>query len=168
MARASLLALIFLGAVEIYVTVLVAHLIGVPLTLAALFASTVAGLWLVRIQGRRAFDALRRAVGSGVPPDREVSDAALIFAGGALIAIPGFVTDVLGLCAVTPLTRPALRRVLGTYIRRRTAATAARVQRPGPRGPEEPPGKIIRGEVIRNDSARADTSAQHQENERPS
>lgn len=159
MLLAPLLAVLALVAVEIYVIVVIAHAIGAAWTVAALIASTVAGLWLVRVQRRRAWSALREAVASGAIPDRELGDAALIFVGGALIAIPGFVTDALGLLAVAPVTRPAMRRLLGLFLLPRAAALGMRSARmagegsrqtaagsPGPA--PEPPGKVIRGQVI--------------------
>jgi UPF0716 protein FxsA len=153
MLLAFLLALIAIVAAEIYVIVVVAHAIGVAWTVVALIASTVVGLWLARIQRRRAWGALRDAMTTGTIPDRELGDAALIFAGGALIAIPGFVTDALGLLAVTPVTRPAMRRLLGFFLLRRAAALAVPFTpaetEDSPPGPEaEPPGKVIRGQVI--------------------
>jgi UPF0716 protein FxsA len=153
MLLVPLLALIALVAAEIYVFVLIAHAIGVAWTVAALIASTVAGLWLARVQRRRAWGALREAMMTGAIPDRELGDAALIFAGGALIAIPGFVTDAFGLLAVAPVTRPAMRRLLGFLLLRRAAAldgrsapTAGEDSSPAPE--PEPPGKVVRGQVI--------------------
>ncbi|HEY7431900.1 MAG TPA: FxsA family protein [Streptosporangiaceae bacterium] len=156
MLLVPLLALIGLAAVEIYVFVVVAHAIGVAWTVAALLASTVAGLWLARAQGRRAGGALREAMMTGAIPDRELGDAALIFAGGALIAIPGFVTDAVGLLAVAPVTRPAVRRLLGFILLRRAAALARRSapaagEASSPGLEPEPPGKVVRGEVIDDD-----------------
>lgn len=156
-----LLAGIVLAAAEIYVIVVVAHLIGVALTVMALIASTIAGLWLVRVQGRRAWHALRRAVEGGVLPDRELGDATLIFAGGALIAIPGFITGALGLVAVTPLTRPVVRRLLGGYMVRRGARghpAAAGARHAGPAG-KQGQDKVIRGHVITSDTAHGDPAA---------
>ncbi|HKB30516.1 MAG TPA: FxsA family protein [Streptosporangiaceae bacterium] len=161
MVFASLLAVVLLAAAEIYVIITIAHLIGWALTLMLLIASTVAGLWLVRIQGRRAWGALRGAVASGVVPDKELGDAALILAGGALIAVPGFVTDVLGVLAVAPLTRSAMRRIFGVIFFRRAAAvgirlgsraTRARARGRAQAAPPSQPGKTIPGEVI-DDSA---------------
>ena len=153
MLLAPLLALIALVAVEIYVIVVIVHAIGAAWTVAALIASTVVGLWLTRVQQRRAWSALREAVATGAVPGRELGDAALIFVGGMLIAIPGFVTDAFGLLAVAPMTRPAMRRLLGFVLARRVAALDRRSARttgqdtsPGPES--EPPGKVIRGEVI--------------------
>jgi UPF0716 protein FxsA len=143
------LALVALVAVEIYVIVVIAHVIGAAWTIAALIASTVAGLALVRVQRRRAWSALRATVAMGGVPDRELGDAALIFTGGALFAIPGFVTDALGLLVVAPVTRPAMRRVLGALLLPRAAAVFSSrgpggMSRNGPRGT----GKVIRGEVM--------------------
>jgi UPF0716 protein FxsA len=113
----------------------------------------VVGLWLARVQRRRAWGALREAIETGAIPDRELGDAALIFAGGALIAIPGFVTDAVGLLAVAPVTRPAMRRLLGFFLLRsaraldrRSAPAAGEGSSPGPE--PEPPGKVVPGQVI--------------------
>ncbi|MGE5286845.1 MAG: FxsA family protein [Micromonosporaceae bacterium] len=152
------LALVALAAVEIYVIVVIAHVIGVAWTIAALIASTMAGLALVRSQRRRAWSAVREAVASGAVPDRELGDAALIFTGGVLFAIPGFVTDALGLLAVAPLTRPAMRRLLGALLLPRAVGLGLHAGRmtgrsgtgtpsqgqPAPSGT----GKVIRGHVI--------------------
>lgn len=153
MLLVPLLALIALVAAEIYVIVVIAHAIGAAWTVVVLLASTAAGLWLARVQRRRAWGALREAMRTGAMGDRELGDAALIFAGGVLIAIPGFVTDALGLLAVAPVTRPAMRRLLGFFLLRRAAALASRSapatgQDSSP-GPETaPPGKVVRGQVI--------------------
>ena len=177
MVFAAFLAVLVLAAVEIFVIVTIAHVVGWALTVALLIVSTVVGLWLVRNQGRRAWGALHGAVRSGVVPDRELGDAALVLAGGALVAVPGFVTDVLGMLAVAPFTRPLVRRVFGLIFFRRAAAvgvragsrlTRARTSSAGPlaRGPSGPqspgaprtaaaerPAKIIRGEVIDDGAA---------------
>jgi UPF0716 protein FxsA len=163
MVFASLLAVVLLAAAEIYVIIAVAHLVGWALTVLLLIASTVAGLWLVRIQGRRAWNALGSAMMSGAEPSRELGDAALVVAGGALIAVPGFLTDVLGVLAVAPYTRPLARRAFGFILFRRGAAGAVmggRVTkgRGGQRPPDGAP-KVIRGEVIDDGTATGDAGS---------
>ncbi len=164
MLFAPFLALVLLAAAEIYVIVAIAHLVGWALTVVLLAASTVAGLWLVRIQGRRAWGALRSAVASGVAPGRELGDAALIVAGGALIAVPGFLTGVLGVLTVAPYTRSLARRLFGLVFLRRAAGAGLRMgsrasgapaggrAEPAPGAPQAAP-KIIRGEVADDDGA---------------
>jgi UPF0716 protein FxsA len=166
MLLGPLLALIALVAVEIYVIVVVAHAIGAAWTIAALIASTVAGLWLARVERRRAWSALREAIATGATPGRELGDAALIFAGGVLIAMPGFVTDALGLLAVAPVTRPAMRRLLGfalarraVALDRRSASTTGQDTSPGPE--PETPGKVIRGEVIEDGAGTGSSDISH-------
>jgi UPF0716 protein FxsA len=154
----AFVAVLLLVAAEIFVIIAIAHLIGWALTVGLLIASTLAGLWLVRIQGRRAWGALRGAVASGTVPDRELGDAALVVAGGALIAVPGFLTDVLGILAVAPLTRSVVRRVFGVIFFRRAAAAGVRAGSRATRAraaagqtqaaPAQPAAKVIRGEVI--------------------
>jgi UPF0716 family protein affecting phage T7 exclusion len=171
MLFASLLAVVLLAAAEIYVIVAIAHVIGWALTVVLLIASTVAGLWLVRIQGRRAWNALRSAVTSGVVPDREIGDAALVVAGGALIAVPGFLTDVLGMLAVAPGTRSLTRRLFGLVLFRRAAGAGVRMgsrvsrARAGERAaaggppasaPRDGAPKTIRGEIIDDGTAAGD------------
>lgn len=156
MLLAVLLGLLVLAAAEIYVIIVIAHLIGGLLTAVLLIASTVGGLWLVRRERRRAWEALREEMARGVMPDRELADAAAILGGGVLIAIPGFITDVAGLLAVTPFTRPAVRGVITHWVSRR--ATVAGLQMTPPaRGngddrqdtaDDHADGPVIQGEVL--------------------
>jgi UPF0716 protein FxsA len=174
MLLAALAILIALVAAELYVIILVAHAIGILLTVVALLASTVAGLWLVRGQRIRAWGALRDAVRNGAIPDRELGDAALIVIGAVLITVPGFITDALGMLAVAPPTRRVLRGLLGVLLLRR-APSAARVgvrvirparawrRRAGRRAARipgaTPGGTVIPGEVIESDVAVGDAGA---------
>lgn len=158
MLLAVLLGLVVLAAAEISVIITVAHLIGGLLTAALLVASTVGGLWLVRRERRRAWDALRDALARGVMPDRELADAAVILGGGALIAIPGFISDVAGLLAAAPFTRPAFRAALTRWVSRRADLGALQMTpRTAPprqprdngrdgRGPGD--GQVVQGEVL--------------------
>ena len=164
MLLAALLALVILAAAEIFVIVTVAHLIGGLLTAVLLIVSTIGGLWLVRRERRRAWNALREALASGSVPDRELADAAVILGGGALIAIPGFITDVAGLFTVAPFTRPAVRGLLARWLSRRAELGGVQMTRPWPRRPADGRdggqdaadggqdaahgGQVIQGEVL--------------------
>ena len=109
-----LFALILWLVAELAVAIVVAHAIGVLLTVILLIAGWPIGSWLLRAEGRVALGRFRAAVAAGRPPAGEVVDGALVLIAGPLLIIPGFITDVLGLVLlVTPV-----RRRLGTLLTR--------------------------------------------------
>lgn len=153
-----LLPLLFLllPIAEIYVIIQVGQVIGPWWTVLLLVAVTVAGAWLVRREGRRAWEELRVALRTGRLPARELADAALVLVGGSLLITPGFITDVFGLFLVLPMTRPIARRALAVGIawwarRRQGRIRVIHVGGPtmadAPRYRSDPEGRIIRGEV---------------------
>jgi UPF0716 family protein affecting phage T7 exclusion len=181
------LALLLVPVLEIFVLIQVGEVIGAWPTVGLLIAETLLGAWIVRREGRRAWRALQETARRGVLPDREIADAALVMAGGVLLLFPGFVTDALGLVLVLPFTRPLVRRVLGLFAARRMRAAeerAATMFPPGTagfdpfdpfgrgRGPEHvetPPGHVVRGEVIDDDTpAERDDAPAGQRDDRPS
>ncbi|MDQ3432271.1 MAG: FxsA family protein [Actinomycetota bacterium] len=114
-------AFVVVPLIELYAIIQVGQGIGVLPTVLILLAISLAGAWLVRREGARAWQALKNALRSGRLPSREVTDAALVLVGGTLLLTPGFLTDALGLFLVVPLTRPLARRALGWMIARRMA-----------------------------------------------
>lgn len=124
----AVLALLFLAVpvLEIFVIIEVGQAIGAVPTVALLLLESALGAWLVRREGRRAWLALRDALGSGRLPGRELTDAALVLVGGTLLLTPGFVTDVVGFALILPLTRPVARRALGALVARRARRTRVR------------------------------------------
>lgn len=96
--------------VEIYVIIQVGQAIGAIPTLLLLIVESLIGAWLVKREGRRAWQALRETIQTGLLPGKELADAALILIGGTLLLTPGFVTDVVGFFFVLPFTRPLARR----------------------------------------------------------
>lgn len=111
--RAVRTALILLPLVELLAIIGVGKLVGVWWTIGLLLAGGVAGALLVASGGRRVFASLRRALGDGAAPDRRLANNVLTVAGGVLLLVPGFVTDVLGVIFVLPPTRRIARRLLG-------------------------------------------------------
>ena len=139
------LLFVVLPLVEIYLIVQVGQVIGAWWTIALLVVDAVIGTWLVKHEGGRAWRALRDALEDGRMPARELADGALILIGGTLMVAPGFLTDLLGIVMILPLTRPVFRRLLALVVARRLVTLD--VTRPGP-GPD---GPIVRGEVVDDD-----------------
>jgi UPF0716 protein FxsA len=107
--------------VEIYVIIQVGQAIGALPTVALLVVESVFGGWLVKHEGRRAWEALRTTLTTGRLPGRELLDAGLVLVGGTLLLTPGFVTDVFGFFFVLPVTRPLARRLVTSAVARRAA-----------------------------------------------
>jgi UPF0716 protein FxsA len=111
---ALLLGVLFLivPLAEIWAIIQVGQLIGVWWTIALLILDSLLGVWLLRHQGRRAWQRFTGTLGSGQVPAREVADGSLIIFGAALLLTPGFLTDIAGFLCLVPPTRAALRRVV--------------------------------------------------------
>jgi len=126
-----ILIFIVLPIAEIYVIIKVGEAIGALPTIALLFLDGFLGAALLRSQGRAAWRRFNEALAAGRVPAREVFDGAMVILGGAFLLSPGFITDVIGLCLLIPLTRAAFRGLVGRMARRRTAF-AVRAVRSGP------------------------------------
>ncbi|WP_406279370.1 FxsA family protein [Embleya sp. NBC_00896] len=167
----KLLPIVALPLAEIYVISLVGSAIGAGKTFLLILAGFVLGGLVIRYEGRRVLNRLRaigeraQREGQGDPAavaaqaqeaTRAAADAGVVILGGILLMIPGFISDALGLLCVLPFTRPLIRRLIGTVVAAKVAASPKlggmvqdiRIHRPD--------GKIVRGEVIDPDERRDD------------
>jgi UPF0716 protein FxsA len=127
-----LILLVLWPIAELFVIVKVAEAIGVLLTIVLLIASWPVGTWLLRSEGRAAWQRLSAAVAAGRPPGREVIDGALALVGGVLFLVPGFITDVLGAGLLLKPTRALARRFIERNFRSRAVVRATRFSGRGP------------------------------------
>jgi UPF0716 protein FxsA len=144
------LALLFvvIPVAEIYVLIQVGQVIGAGWTVLLLIADGVAGSYLLKHQGSRAWTALQQALAAHRMPANELADGALILVGGTLLLTPGFLSDILGAFFILPFTRPLARRLLTGYLTRRFLAGTAYV---GPGRTRRRPGAdegVVRGDVV--------------------
>jgi len=140
--RAALLlfvVFVVMPILEIVVLIKVGQVIGPWWTILLLVVDSILGAWLMKREGRRAWLALRERIETGRMPHRELADGALVMLGGAFLLSPGFISDVLGLLLILPVTRPLFRGLLVAYAGRQVVRRA-NVTRPGP--------TVVRGEVI--------------------
>ncbi|KRF32354.1 FxsA family protein [Nocardioides sp. Soil805] len=153
-------AFIVVSLVEIFVLIQVGQVIGPWWTILLLVADSILGTWLVKREGARSWEALRVALQTGRMPARELADAGLILIGGTLMLTPGFVSDILGIVLILPVTRPVARRLLTRVVSSRllgpmggpgspgaSGGAPGDARRPGP----GPAGPVVRGEVVDDD-----------------
>jgi len=139
-----LVAFIVVPVLEIWVIIQIGQVIGAWWTVLLLIADAVFGSWLVRHEGGRAWRALQDALQQGRLPANELADGVLLLIGGTLMLAPGFVSDLVGVLLILPITRPVGRRILARFIARRLGvSTGPNRQRPRP-GHDD----VVQGEVI--------------------
>jgi UPF0716 protein FxsA len=159
-----LVAFVVVPLVEIFVLVQVGQVIGAWWTILLLIAASALGAWLIKREGSRSWAALREALQTGRMPARELADAGLILIGGTLMLTPGFVSDVVGILLILPVTRPIARRLLTRMVAARLVGPVAGPSggqfggpfgSSGPQGPRDarrpgpdPQGPVVRGEVV--------------------
>jgi UPF0716 protein FxsA len=126
-----LLVLVFivLPIAELYVIIRVGELIGVLPTIGLLLLDSFLGAALLRSQGRAAWRRFNDALAQGKVPAREVFDGAMVILGGAFLITPGFITDVIGLLLLIPLTRTMFRGLVARLAWHRAGFTVRAVRR---------------------------------------
>jgi UPF0716 protein FxsA len=149
-----------LALAEIVLFVLVAHWIGLGATILLTLLTSALGWSLLARQGMRALGELRDRARTRQPAGRELGDAGLVAAGGALMLLPGFLGDVLGLLCLLPVTRRPLRALLARLLtshlpvglRGPVRVRSARSAPVGPPSTPAGPPLVIEGEVLEADA----------------
>jgi UPF0716 protein FxsA len=119
---ALVIGFILVSVAEVWLLTLVGSQIGVLWTLTILIAEALIGAWLLRREGRKSWSALVAAYQAGRTPTGHLADAALVLAGGIMLILPGFFTDVIGLIFLVPFTRTFARKGLGWMVARSVSA----------------------------------------------
>lgn len=161
--RYLFLLFIVLPIIEIALLIRVGSFLGVFPTIALILGTAIAGIYLLRQQGVHTLFRINQRMAAGEMPAREMLEGVILAAGGVFLLAPGFITDMLGLLCVLPVTRHLL---LGFLISRVRVSTFGQPQDPfaGPAGPTHIPGQpplqrgqperrseIIEGEYRRDD-----------------
>ncbi|MDQ0983327.1 FxsA family membrane protein [Streptomyces sp. V2I9] len=154
---------------EIWLLTLVASAAGGLTVLLILVAGAVLGSVVIKSAGRRAFKNLTETLqqmpgqpGASAEPAGAITGGkgtrgnGLLMLGGLLLLIPGLISDAAGLILLVPPVRTMISRSTERSLERRMRAAApgtfsdafqqARIHRPD--------GKVVQGEVIREDGPR--------------
>ncbi|WP_165989157.1 FxsA family membrane protein [Streptomyces sp. YIM 98790] len=152
---------------ELWLLILLGDAAGGLTVFLVLLAGLVLGALVIRQAGSRAWRRLAESLQrGGAEPEGDGGRGgnALTMLGGLLLMLPGLLSDAVGLLCVFPPTAALLRRTgarllrsgkgpLGTAYRQlKDAEEAARRQRAdGPGAPGGRGGRVVRGEVIRDE-----------------
>ena len=113
------LAAVLLVAAEVFVLVQVVHLVGVVPTVALLIIVPVLGIRLVGRQGWTVIRRVQTQVAERQVPGPALLDGLFLVLAGALLIVPGFITDVIGMLLLLPPVRAGVRALVRRRIVRR-------------------------------------------------
>ena len=136
-----LVALLALPILELYLLIQIGGMIGFIPTLILLFGAAGLGTYLLQTQGWNTWMRLQQSLARGELPATELVNGAVIVAGGALLLLPGFLSDIVGLLCLIPLTR----RVIAAWL----VKSRLGLKNVATNSPNEP--KVIEGEYKRED-----------------
>lgn len=104
---------------ELYVLIEAGRQIGTGATIAMIVLTGVAGAYLARSQGFNLVNRIQKDLNEGRVPAGEMIDGAMILAGGLLLLTPGFCTDLIGFCLLTPASRKLLKGGLQKWLEKK-------------------------------------------------
>lgn len=104
-----LLLFLLLPIVELVLFIQVGARIGVLWTLFFIFASTVAGLSIIRNHSALSVLQAQKKMAQGQLPIQEIGQSIWVALAGLLLIVPGYITSTLGVLLLLPFTR----RIIG-------------------------------------------------------
>ena len=117
--NAIILFIIGIPAVEIYLIIKVGAVIGAFNTILLIFFTAIAGVYFAKIAGLSTLKSgLNQLVKNEIPIYEIISGATLAFAA-LLLIIPGFLTDIIGLLLIIPITRKFFIRSISSKLNKK-------------------------------------------------
>ena len=104
---------------EIALFILVGKAIGVFPTLLLIIATSVLGVTIAKKRGTKSIQAIQKSLQQAQAPTVPMIETFMIFIGGVLLILPGFITDILGLLFVTGITRKLFKPLVFYILRKK-------------------------------------------------
>lgn len=134
---------IFLPIAELYVLIEVGQAIGAGTTILLILLTAIIGSMVMRRQGMAALADLHDSIDQLRDPARPIAHGAMILLAGALLVVPGFLTDAIGALLLVPPFRGWLIR---RFARRVTVDQGFDRARPSRNQSSWPHGRVIDAE----------------------
>lgn len=114
-----MLGFILLLFAEIATFIIVGKAIGVLYTLLLIVLTSVIGFSIAKKKGTNSFQTIQTSIADGQPPGVAMIETFMIFVGGVLLVLPGFITDIIGLLMVTGITRTLFKPIIFYWLRKK-------------------------------------------------
>ena len=115
--RYFFLFLIIFPLIEIYTLIVIGGSIGAFTTMLWIFFSGIMGLYLLRNQGLKKLLDIQSKKSVFEPTADNFLKTIFTPIGGFFLVIPGFITDVIGILVLLPITRIFILGLLFSYLR---------------------------------------------------
>ena len=112
MGLVIILCLLIWGWAEMSAFIYIGSEIGGLLTLLGVFVTAIFGIALLKRQGLSVLSRIQADLAKGRAPVTSIADSISMVVGGALMLIPGYVTDAIGLL----LYLPGIRTLASIYL----------------------------------------------------
>ena len=100
-----LISIIGLTIIEIYLFISIGSEIGAFTTILLIFLTAIIGVYYARYEGLKTLKSGFIQLSKNEPPSYEILSGAGIAFAALLLIIPGFLTDLIGILLIFPLTR---------------------------------------------------------------
>lgn len=121
MLRIVIVLFVLVPILELWGLITVGRWIGAWPTILLVIMTGLFGAWFAKKEGLQTIQLARLKLARGEVPGFAIIDGICIFLGGAMLILPGFFTDALGLILLIPYTRNIikawLKKKLESWIR---------------------------------------------------
>lgn len=111
-----LLLMTVVPAIELYLLMQLADMMGIVETIALILVTGAVGSFLAKREGLGVLQQLQKDMQKGIPPADRLIEGVLVLIGGTLLITPGVLTDLAGFCLIFPKTRQFLAPRLKTWL----------------------------------------------------
>ncbi|TWT26353.1 FxsA family protein [Planomicrobium sp. CPCC 101110] len=119
MMRWFFIALLIVPTLELALLIWAGREIGFFPTLAIILATGIAGAFLAKKQGLKAFRDIQETMGNFQAPGDQLLNAAFVLVGGVLLLTPGFISDAVGFSMLFAPTQKIYRPIVYRFIQSR-------------------------------------------------
>ncbi|CAM4117300.1 FxsA family protein [Paenibacillus alkaliterrae] len=119
MNRWLLAVIIVLPFLELWGILQVGNWLGGWTAFLILMIMGLAGAFLSLAEGRKVWSEAQHQLQLGQIPGRSLLDGICVVAGGLLLLLPGFFSDILGITLLLPATRTFYRQLMLQWIEKR-------------------------------------------------
>lgn len=102
---------------DLWLLIKVGGMIGVFPTVMIVILTGVTGAWLAKMEGISVLTKIQASAAHGRMPGVEMINGVLVFVGGVMLLTPGFITDIIGLLMIFPVTRTIFASLLISYFK---------------------------------------------------